>query len=198
MSTDHTTYREWLDLELEGALPAGDAPRLAAHLADCADCRAERRRLTALHEMLAASRVPVRPDLRARVMAALPEPAWERSRAPAARWAWAAALLALLATTSATLFGLSGARLSPGASLAGALAALGDLLATATIAGAGLLGATWTGVGLAVASLFRESPGTLVAVAVLAVFLAALTVSLLRRPRAVGVGVGESAAAKRR
>jgi predicted anti-sigma-YlaC factor YlaD len=184
MSTDHTTYREWLDLELEGALPSGDAPRLAAHLADCADCRAERRRLAALHEMLLASRVAVHPDFRARVMAALPEPAWERRRAPAGRWGWAAALLALLATVSAALFAVSGARLAPGASLAGALAALGDMLATAAIAGAGLLGATWTGVGLAVADLFRRSPGTAVAVALLAVFLAGLTVSMLRRPRA--------------
>lgn len=184
MSSDHTTYREWIDLELEGALPAADAPRLAAHLADCADCRGERRRLADLHEMLAAARVPVHPDFRARVMSALPEPAWERRPAPPARWGWAAALVALLATISATLFAVSGARLAPGASLAGALAAIGDMLATAAIAGAGLLGATWTGLGLAVGDLFRRSPGTAVAVALLAIFLAGLTVSLLRRPRA--------------
>jgi hypothetical protein len=57
------------------------------------------------------------------------------------------------------------------------------MLAMAAIAGAGLLGATWTGLGMAVGELFARSPGTLVAVALLAVCLAALTVSLLRRPR---------------
>lgn len=183
MSTDHTTYREWLDLDVEGALPAGDGPRLAAHLAGCAECRDERQRLAALHQTLAAARVPVRPGFRHQVMASLPEAAWERRRAPAARWAWAAGLVALLAAASAALFAVSGARLAPGGSLAGALVALGEMLAMAALAGAGLLGATWTGLGMAVGELFARSPGTLAAVALLAVCLAALTVSLLRRPR---------------
>jgi predicted anti-sigma-YlaC factor YlaD len=184
MSSDHTTYREWLDLDVEGALPAGDGPRLAAHLAGCAECRDERQRLAALHETLAAARVPVRAGFRDRVMASLPEAAWERRRAPAARWAWAAGLVALLAASSAALFAVSGARLAPGGSLAGALGALGEMLAMAALAGAGLLGATWTGLGMAVGELFARSPGTLAAVALLAVCLAALTVSLLRRPQA--------------
>jgi predicted anti-sigma-YlaC factor YlaD len=183
MSSDHTTYREWLDLDLEGALPAGDGPRLAAHLADCADCRAERQHLAALHESLAAARVPVRAGFGDRVMASLPEAAWEGHAAPAARWAWAAGLVGLLAAASAALFAVSGARLAPGGSLAGALGALAEMLAMAAIAGAGLLGATWTGLGMAVGQLFARSPGTLVAVALLAICLAALTVSLLRRPR---------------
>ena len=183
MSTDHTTYREWLDLEVEGALPASEAAPLAAHLDACADCRAERGRLVALHAHLAAARVPVRDGFRAQVMAALPEPEWERRRAPAARWAWAAGLVALLATASAALLGVTGARLEPGVSLFGAFGAVVDMLATAAIAGAGLLGASWAGLGMAVGDLFRRSPGTAVAVALLAVFLAGLTVSLLRRPR---------------
>ena len=184
MSSDHTTYREGLDLDLEGALPAADGPRLAAHLAGCADCRDERQRLAALHASLAAARVPVRAGFRDQVMASLPEAAWEGRRAPAARWAWAAGLVALLAAASAALFAASGPRLAPGASLAGALGAFGEMLALAAIAGAGLLGATWTGLGLAVGELFARSPGTLVAVALLAVCLAALTASLLRRPQA--------------
>lgn len=184
MSTDHTTYREGLDLDLEGALPAGDGPRLAAHLADCAECRDERQHLAALHETLAAARVPVRASFRDQVMASLPEAAWERRTAPAARWAWAAGLVVLLASASAALFAVSGARLAPGGSLAGALGALGEMLAMAALAGAGLLGATWTGLGMAVGELFARSPGTLAAVALLAVCLAALTVSLLRRPQA--------------
>lgn len=183
MSSDHTTYREWLDLDLEGALPAGDGPRLAAHLADCADCRAERQRLAALHESLAAARVPVRAGFGDRVMASLPEAAWEGRAAPAARWAWAAGLVGLLAAASVALFAVSGTRLAPGGTLAGALGALAEMLAMAAIAGAGLLGATWRGLGMAVGELFGRSPGTLVAVALLALCLAALTVSLLRRPR---------------
>jgi predicted anti-sigma-YlaC factor YlaD len=183
MSTDHTTYREWLDLDLEGALPAGDGPRLAAHLTGCADCRAERQRLAVLHESLAAARVPVRAGFGDRVMASLPEAAWERPTAPAARWAWSVGLVGLLAAASAALFAVSGARLAPGGSLAGALGALAEMLAVAAIAGAGLLGATWTGLGMAVGELFGRSPGTLAAVALLALCLAVLTVSLLRRPR---------------
>ncbi|HEX2163541.1 MAG TPA: zf-HC2 domain-containing protein [Thermoanaerobaculia bacterium] len=182
--TDHTIYREWLDLEAEGALPTGDRRRLDAHLDACDDCRAERHRLASLHALLAESRVPVAPGFRQRVMTALPEPAWEARRASGGRWAWAGGLLAGLAALTALFFGLSGGRLAPGASVGGALAAVGDMLVTAAIAGAGLLGATWTGVGLAVSDLFQRSPGTAVAVALLAVFLAGLTVSLLRRPRA--------------
>lgn len=184
MSSDHTIYREWLDLELEGALPAGDGERLAVHLARCAECRGERERLIALHESLSAARVPVRAGFREQVMASLPEAGWERRAAPAARWAWAAGLVGLLAAASAALFAVSGTRLAPGGSLAGALAALAEMLAMAAVAGAGLLGATWTGLGMAVGELFARSPGTVVAVALLAVCLAALTVSLLRRPQA--------------
>jgi predicted anti-sigma-YlaC factor YlaD len=183
--TDHSTYREWLDLDLEGALTGDEGERLAAHLVGCADCRAERQRLVALHRMIETSRVEVRPGFGASVMAALPEPAWATPPAARHRWAWAAALVGVLGSLSAVLLLLSGARLAPGASLAGALAAVAEMVGTALIAGAGLLGASWTGVGLAVADLFARSPGTLVACALLVVFLALLTVSLLRRPRRV-------------
>lgn len=181
--TDHTTFREWLDLEADGALAPADGRRLAAHLAECADCRAERERLARLHESLAASRVAVADGFRERVMTALPEAPWERRVAAAGNWLRAGVVGAALAGLSVALFALSGARLEAGGSLAGALAAVGDMLVTAAIAGAGLLGASWTGIGLVVGDLFRRSPGTLAAVALLAVFLAALTVSLVRRPR---------------
>jgi hypothetical protein len=45
------------------------------------------------------------------------------------------------------------------------------------------MSATWTSLGMAVGELFARSPGTLVAVALLALCLTALTVSLLRRPQ---------------
>lgn len=182
--TDHTNYREWLDLEVEGALAPGDRDRLAAHLVDCADCRAERQHLVVLREMLAGSRVDVAPGFRQEVMASLPEARWERRIASPRRWLAAGALATVLATLTTALFAMSGARLASGGSLAAALAAVGELLATAAIVGAGLLGASWSGVGLVVGDLFRRSPGTLAAVVLLALFLAALTISLLRRPRA--------------
>jgi predicted anti-sigma-YlaC factor YlaD len=182
-ATDHDTYRQWLDLEVEGALSGDDATRLEAHVAGCGDCRGERRRLAALHAMLATGRVPVRPGFADAVMAALPEPAWKAPVADGRRWAWAAALVAVLGSLSASLFLTSGARLAPGTSLAGAVAAVGEMLGAALVAGAGLLGASWTGVGMVAADLFARSPATLVASVALAVLLGLLTVSLLRRPR---------------
>ncbi len=179
---DHTIYRTWLDLEPEGVLRADELQRLEAHLAVCTACREERRRSAALHAMLAAARVPVRPGFRGAVMAALPAPAWAARRPPLRSWAWAFALLAVLAAGAAAL--LAGrAPAAAGGPLVGVLAALGELAAAALVAGAGLLGASWSGVGLIAADLFVRTPGTLVAFALLAVFLALLVVSLLRRPR---------------
>jgi hypothetical protein len=44
---DHDAWRELLALALYDELDAGEAARLQAHLAGCADCRAERRALSA-------------------------------------------------------------------------------------------------------------------------------------------------------
>jgi len=182
--TDCTSQMESLDLALEAALPAAELRRLEAHLAGCAGCRAERRRLLRLREALAGARVPVRAGFRAGVMTALPAAAWERRGAatPRRAYAWAALLLVALGAGSALLFGLSGAAVD--GAFGGPLAAIVELAGAALVAGAGLLGASWSGLGMAVGELFSRSPGTLVGFALLLASLALLLVTMLRRPRA--------------
>jgi hypothetical protein len=85
------------------------------------------------------------------------------------------------------LFTLAGADAAPGAPLATAFAALGDLAATALVTGAGLLAASWSGVGMAVGEIFSASPGILVGCALLLSLLVLLLVSLVRRPRTAAV-----------
>lgn len=178
---EHETYRQWIDLEVEGELPAAESRRLAEHMADCAQCRAERRRLEALHHAFDEARIDVRPDLRERVMAALPSAG--RRAAPVRTGPWvAAALIAALGTLSALLLGATS---DPGLPLLGAAAALVEMGTATLVAGAGLLGASWSGLGMAVGELFRSEPAVLVVSAVLLLLLSGLVVSLLRRPRAV-------------
>ena len=38
---DHSTYREWLNLDADGTLGASERALLDEHLAACADCRVE-------------------------------------------------------------------------------------------------------------------------------------------------------------
>lgn len=177
---EHDTYRRWLDLEVDGELPPEQAVPLAEHLAGCAQCRTERRLLVALHGGLETARIPVRPDFRERVTASLPRRA--RARRPA--WLGAAAVLLALAALSAILFATAGSGLAPAAPLAGAASAVVALLTAALVTGAGLLAASWSGVGMAVGEMFSASPGTLLAFAALLLFLSLLLVGLLRRPRA--------------
>lgn len=181
---EHDTYRQWLDLEVEGELPEDLSGRLAEHLAACRDCRADRRRLVALRDALGAARIPVRDAFHGRVMASLPAPAWRPLRAADGRPAWrpAAALLLVLAALSALLFATAGSDLAA-APLAGATAALVELVGAAMVTGAGLLAASWSGVGMVVGEMFSSSPLTLAAVAALLLFLSLLLAGLLRRPR---------------
>jgi len=183
---DHATYREWLDLEADGALGADEAGRLAAHLGECAGCRAERERDVRLREALAAVRVEVRPGFADAVMAALPEAARERAGRPVASrsaWRWAAALLAVLGLASAALLGAGGSALAGGAPLLESLAAVAALLGASLVAGAGLLGASWAGAGLVLGELLILSPGTAVGLGFAVLFLVLLAASLVRRPR---------------
>ena len=125
----------------------------------------------ALRALLEESRIPVRPGFRARVMAALPVAAWERRlgerRLPA--WALPGLLAASLALGAALVLAWGGASVAD----------------STTLAGAGLLHATWRGFGLGLAELFADSPLSLVALAAMVVFLDLLVLSLLRRRKAV-------------
>ena len=175
---DNTTILEMIDLEADGCLPEADRDRLDAALADDPAYRHELDELTALNQALASSRVDVRPEFSNRVMGSLPVAAWE----PAGRQGWglAAAVAVVLAALSATLFGLGGVGQDSGPVL-GVVAAIGQALRASLVTGAGLLGASWRGVGLALGELLTVSPLTTVAFGVLVVGLNLLFFRLLRR-----------------
>jgi hypothetical protein len=177
---DHATYREWIDLEVEGVLGDAETAALAAHLEGCAACRGEREQLCALARTIEVSRVAVRPGFRAAVMQALPPTGWE-ARAPRA-WALPAVLFAVLGGAAAVLLGTSTARAGAPGPLLGALSAIVDLLGAALLAGSGLAAATWRGLGLALGEVLSASRGSLVAALLLVVALNWLLLRLLRRP----------------
>jgi hypothetical protein len=135
--------------------------------------------------------IPLREGFRAEVLSALPAAPWAATRRQRSHgsYRWAAALLVALAGFSALLFTVAGAGASPGGPLS-AVAAVADLLVVSLVAGAGLLAASWSGVGMAVGEVLSASPGTLVGAALLLSFLILLLYTLVRRPR--------TAAARRR
>lgn len=163
-----------LDAEMDGANDASNnAQGLQTDRTDAA-----------LDELLAAGRVPVREGFQARVMDSLPPAGWEAARSPVrspAVWRWPVAALAALLAAVAVLVGLSSPQVAPGGSFAGALAALGDLFATSALAGAGLLGASWQGIGLITSEALGNIPGGLLAFTVLVVCLNLLLFALVRR-----------------
>lgn len=190
---DHDNFREWLDrsedaTRVEGGEPLSAAERSAldAHLAGCAECRAEHAELARLADSLAAVRVAVRPGFAAAVLDAIEARGgapWE-SRAPRSARAWRGplALLGLVGGTAVAL-GLAAAGPEPAAGF-GAFAALYDLARAALLAGSGLAGATWSGVGAAVAEWLGDAPSRWVAAAVAVTGLNVLAFRLARR----GVG----------
>jgi hypothetical protein len=180
---DHDIYREWLDLEVDGALEPAERGELAAHLEACAECRGERQRSISLAERLAATRVEVRPGFAADVVSALEPAPWEVRR-PAA-WRWPIALFVALAAGAAALSALSSGAGSPAGGWWASAGALAEMMAAGLVAGAGMVGATWSGVGAAVGEWLGGSPvriGLAIVAVVLLNVLAAR--SLSRRPRA--------------
>lgn len=173
---DHTTYREWLNLDVDGMLPDEDRPRLEEHLASCPECRRERDELVALDGLLKSSSLAVRPDFRESVMASLPAAGWE-GRAPRS-WGFPAAMLILLGGIAAALF-TAGPTTSSGL---GALSAVFGMFEAAVLAGAGLLAATWKGWGMIFDELL-SSPVSLGVFGIFVLCLNLLLVSLIRRKR---------------
>jgi predicted anti-sigma-YlaC factor YlaD len=182
---DCGSIREWLELEADGRLGGEERHALDRHATGCTACREERRALAALHRALERSRVGVRGGFTAEVMRRLPAAGWEAS-APRA-WRLPLALLAAFAAAAAALVGVSSARFHPGVPFAGAVTAIADMMQTAALAGAGLLAASWRGIGLAVGELLATSPGAIVAFVILVLAVDLLALALIRRRRAAPV-----------
>jgi anti-sigma factor RsiW len=174
---DHNTYREWLNLDADGLLPREQRGRLGEHLASCAECRREREELAALDGLLRRSAIAPRPDFRAAVLASLPATGWE-ARAPRA-WRFPAAVIVLLGCLAGALLAAGSASAPSGVS---ALLAVGGMLKAAALAGAGLLAASWKGIGLIVEEVIA-SPASLGAFGFLVLCLNLLLISLVRRRR---------------
>ncbi len=178
---DHSTYREWLNLDADGLLAGEERTLLNEHLSSCAGCRQEREELAALESLLKRTSVAVRPGFRDTVMSSLPPAGWE-ARAPRA-WRFPAAVAALLGGLAAALV-VAGPSANP--SGLSALLAVGGMFQAALLAGAGLLAASWKGVGLVVAEVV-SSPASLGAFGFLVLCLNLLLISLIRRRRPAAV-----------
>ncbi len=178
-SFEHDTYREWLDQSRTGELPAADEARLSRHLSECASCRAELEATKRLDTLLVSEQLEPRADLVEMVMARLPEAGWQ-ARHPRS-WGPALVALTMIAGAAAALVGSGAAEIEPRTPFLGALAALFELFKGALLAGAGLLRASWHGVGLAVGNLLSRSllDGSLTVIGVLSLDL--LLLALYRR-----------------
>jgi len=187
---DHDLYREWIDLDADGALDARHRAALAAHLEACDECRTEAASARAFVSRLQSERVEVRPGFAAEVMSALEPAPWEARTLRA--WRLPFALVLALAGLAAALFGGAAADLDRGTGGLGALAALADLFVTAATAGAGLLAASWRGLGLGVAEWLGESKLNVAAAIGLVAGINYLLLRVLRRrPAREGVAPGK-------
>jgi anti-sigma factor RsiW len=175
---DHSTFQEWLNLDADGMLASGERARLDEHLASCEECRQEREELLAFQRLFERSALPVRSDFADSVMAALPHAGWE-GRSPRT-WRFPLAVAAMLMLVAG--FMVAGSTSGSAPSGLAALDALGGMMRAAALAGAGLLGASWKGVGLIVEDII-SSPVSLGAFGFLVLCLNLLLVSLVRRRR---------------
>ena len=171
-----------LNLQLDGQLSVADEAELTALLAHGDANRQQQRQMVQLGRLLDTSRVAVRPDFHRQVMAGLPAAGWEVRQAGG--WQIAAAVAVLLMVMAVGLVSLAGGGLETAGPVASLLGAVGGLLQSSVLLGAGLAAATWTGAGLAVGSLFTESLGSTLAFIGLVVGLDAIFLMLLfGRPR---------------
>jgi hypothetical protein len=168
-----------VDLSVDGALAPAEREALRARVADDGALRREERELQRLHEVLAAGRVTARPGFATAVMAALPESApWADRRLLG--WRSVLGTLAAVLALAVGTFAVAGAQGSGGAGFATARA-VAAFATSAALSGAGLLAASWRGVGMAVAAAL-DLPAT-VAFGIGVVAVNALLIALLRRPR---------------
>lgn len=187
MSHDQLLEDLDLDLDLDSALgpegageplaPARKAA-LAEHLAGCSVCQRERRELEEVRHLLAAAVVQPREGFSGEVMRALAPAPWE-ARALVV-WRWPFALLLALGGAAAVLLGGAAASLEPSAGSFDAFLALARLLESAALAGAGLLGASWRGLGSGLAEWLGASKTHLAFAGGLVLALNLLLLRLLR------------------
>ena len=151
---NHDHLLEELDLDLDAgtdrdrAAGLPDPARravLAEHVAGCAECQKESRDLREVHQLRSASVVRPREGFTGEVMRALVPAPWE-ARAVVV-WRWPFAMLLALGGIAAVLLGGAAAELEPASGSFDAFVALARLFESAALAGAGLLGASWRGLG---------------------------------------------------
>lgn len=183
-SRKHSDLQEWLYLETDGGLGARERRELAQHLTECTECRREKQELERLHVLLGESVVEIDERFSREIMERLPEAAWEARTMGG--WRIAVVVFLLLAAT-AGLLSFGGDRLAAEIPLAGTALALFGLFQSALLAGAGLLAASWTGLGMALDRVFESSRMAFVAFGLLVLGLDVLFVRLLLRYRASGV-----------
>ena len=148
MATRPNDHELLVDLAVDGALP--EAERAATLAALDGELAVERRRLERLVAELAAARVAARPGFTAEVMATLPvRPAWAAGARVLGGWRVAAAALAVLAVAASVLLGVGSEGVAGSVPALGALAAVAEFAAAAVLSGAGLLSASWRGIGVA-------------------------------------------------
>ena len=133
------------------------APRSAS---SCLECRVIRRELLVFNSVLDEIKIDAHPDLARRVLENLPPAAWEMRR-PASWRVAAIAFLGLFGAAYALTF--QSEPLGEALPWIGTLAAMAELFGSAALAGAGLLAASWSGVGLALGEILSRSTMGLVA-----------------------------------
>jgi len=102
----HGELRLLVQADIDGELPARDAAIVAAHLADCAPCRALQRQLRELKQSLRAgiAREPAPDALRRKLVAmTAPAPAATRNFASPRLWGWTGGSFGLGALVAAAL-----------------------------------------------------------------------------------------------
>ncbi len=150
----HSEYLELAYLELDGGLTRSEAQELEEHASRCSECRTVREEMISLDSLLDEGKIEADPDLSRRVLENLPPAPWEMRR-PASWRVAAVVFVALLATAYALTF--QGEPLGEALPWIGTLAAMVELFRSAALAGAGLLAASWSGIGLALGELLSRS-----------------------------------------
>ena len=177
MDTNREEILGLLHRELDGDLDPDEARQLESLCRQDPAVAAERRELRDLDRLLVSDRIWAREGFQERVMAALPDhPSWEPV-GDRSRWLFpAAAAFVLLSGSLLLLLGSAGGETVPGL-----LASVAEFFASTLLAGAGLLGASWRGMGMVLGEML-EGPGWIAfGLGVLA--LDVLLLVLLRRSR---------------